>query len=580
MVVTSMILIGGGCGGSGTDLAPINPTVRETQFGKVEGIVVGGDTLAWLGIPFAAPPVGNLRWQPPQDPDRWDGIRQVKQVSDACAQVGNMYGPPAYGSDFSTLADTFWTPVGTEDCLYMNIWRPKTTARDLPVLVFIHGGSNRAGYAADPSYDGSNLANSGNLIVVTVPYRLNFFGWFTHPALRAGTDPVADSGNFALLDLIMALKFIKNNIANFGGNPENVTIMGHSAGSQNVHGLILSPHAAGLFHKAIPLSAPGGTSPVAAGESKANAMINAFLIKDGYAADNASADAFRESQSNAWIKSYLMGKSAEDIVNIQSSPTGGKFGTGGYALEPGSATTSLGSIVANIGDGTVLPHPGDVVGAVLSGNFNRVPLLIGNTSEEGKLFTQPAFGVDDAQRFSIMYNFDPDAASGISLSDLLDPEVIVPMTADAYNQYSYDNAAGLTPGPVFSTVLFVGAINQTTGLYKLAQPQIYAYSFNWDQQPEPWNTIYGASHAMDLPFIFGKFGTQLFSCGFSQANESGRLALSEAMQKSIAAFARTGDPNHSALGTTWQLWSQAPGEPKKLIFDADATSKNISMWSY
>jgi len=257
-----------GCTGSD---APSAMTIRQTQFGAVEGIVqmpgstgmlAAGEGFAWLGVSYAKPPVGNLRWKPPVDPDSWTGSKKAQASGQACAQVGSMYGPPSFGSAYETAANVFWKPVGSEDCLYLNIYSPITSqaGSKLPVFFFIHGGSNRVGAAS--LFDGSVLAKNTNSIVVFVGYRLNLFGWLTHPALRTG-EPLNDSGNYGLLDIIQALKFVKNNISNFGGDPNNVTISGQSAGALNVNSLILSPVAAGLFHKAMPMSGDTTYSTVA-----------------------------------------------------------------------------------------------------------------------------------------------------------------------------------------------------------------------------------------------------------------------------------------------------------------------------
>ena len=215
-----------------------------------------------------------------------------------------------------------------------------TAEENLPVIFFIYGGTNVVGTAADAVYVGKNLANNANAIVITTNYRVGHLGWFSHPALNTG-DPLRDSGNFGLLDLIQSLKFVKNNIANFGGDPDNVTIMGQSAGASNVYALIVSPLAAGLFHKAIPLSGACQQHLADTAVNKANAVINALLIADGLATDKATADAYRTAQTNAWIKNYLMSKTGADFMRIQTNLTGGKWGTGVRIPEPGSTTATL-----------------------------------------------------------------------------------------------------------------------------------------------------------------------------------------------------------------------------------------------
>ncbi|MBP1715748.1 MAG: carboxylesterase/lipase family protein [Deltaproteobacteria bacterium] len=536
--------------------------VVKTQYGKIMGTKEPDKSgFSWLGVPFAKPPVGHLRWQPPEEPDNWNGVLKTQKYGNACTQVGGMFGPIPEGGDYSEIWETFFRPVGSEDCLYLNVWRPATSEENLPVILFIYGGTNVVGTAADNVYVGRNLANNANAVVVTTNYRVGHLGWFSHPALNTG-DALRDSGNFGLLDLIQSLKFVKNNIANFGGDPDNVTIMGQSAGASNVFALIASPLAAGLFHKAIPLSgAVSSTSPTAA-VNKANAVINALLIADGLATDKASADAYRTAQTNVWIKNYLMSKTGADFMRIQTNLTGGKWGTGVRVPEPGSTTALLWNAAPLVADGTVLPATIPLTNVIKSGNFNKVPLLVGHTAEEGKLFAGP-FKVDDFTRFRWMVgSYLGTAPDNLKLEDLIDGTILNPLTVESYNQYT-------SP----STAFFVNAgISAMTSFYP--QVPLYAYNFKWNKEPEPWDVVYGAWHSEDLPFIFGNFTLNLDCFGWSKANEPGRLALSNAMQKSIAAFIRTGDPNNSTLGEAWDPWT--PTSPHKMGFDATYDDAAIS----
>jgi para-nitrobenzyl esterase len=149
-----------------------------------------------------------------------------------------------------TQYSEFGEIIGDEDCLYLNVWRPQTEETDLPVYFWIHGGGNSIGTASSLMYDGSNVTSKGNLVVVTINYRLGPLGWFTHPELRNGT-PLDNSGNYGTMDMVKALDWVKNNISSFGGDPDKVTIAGESAGGSDVNSLVMSPHAAGLFHRGI-----------------------------------------------------------------------------------------------------------------------------------------------------------------------------------------------------------------------------------------------------------------------------------------------------------------------------------------
>ena len=575
LAISALVGLGvAGCGGSDDNgAAAAASTVRSTEFGQVDGMVeTDGKTISWRGVPFAKPPVGTLRWQPTQAPDAWTGVRSAKDFADACSQIGGLFGPPPKGKDYSAVWETFYRQIGSEDCLYLNIWSPATAGAGakLPVIVYIHGGSNVVGAAFDPLLQGGNLAQNANAVVVTVAYRLGLFGWFANPAFNTG-DAIHDSGNYALLDLIQSLKFVKNNIANFGGDPDNVTIMGQSAGSTNVNALIVTPLAAGLFHKAVSLSGGIGGSSMTAAVNKSNAIINALLIKDRLATDKASADAYRTAQSAEWIRNYLMTKTAADLYGIQVDPTGGKWGTGSRTFEPGSTTATLWGTVAPIADGTVLPTSS--TNAVKAGTFNKVPQIVGNTSEEGKLFSA-AFKIDDYQRVKWMNGQFLGTVSGLQLGDIVDASIVSPLTVDNYNTYTYNNANHVTPAPSITTAQFWGLSNASNTAY-YGQVPLYAYDFRWNEEPAPWNDVYGAWHAEDLAFIFGNFGMSLEAFGFTEANKTGRLALANAMQQSIAAFIRTGDPNNASLGgVTWDPWT--PTDMHRLVFDATPDQLAIS----
>jgi para-nitrobenzyl esterase len=575
-VACAALLAATGCGGS-------NPTFRSTAFGDVSGTQLGG-TYAWLGVPYGK--AG--RWQAPVDPDRWSGTKALVQLAVPCAQVGNFYGPPPAGQDISHLADAMWKPQGQEDCLYFNLWRPATSESGLPVLVFVHGGSGRVGYASDPTYDGAALAKAGNVMVITVNYRLNHFGWFNHPALAVG-EPVADSGNFALLDLIQALKFLKSNVARFGGDPANVTLSGQSAGAVVVNGLLLSPLAAGLFHKAISFSGAAFAYSPSTGQAKANALIDQLLVDDHTSANLASAATYRQAMTTAQIKSYLLAKSASDIINAQINPDA-NGGTGGYR--------EVGSVAYPLADGTVVPpittavaftHP-----AIAAGQYNKVPLIYGTTKDEGKLFTQPAFRITDGARFNLMHGTPVDAP-GVTLYDLLNtaqsaltgptyvtiPGSDVATVGANYSTYATTNASGLSPGPAFTTAVFQGVlVNPSLKAFvtdSTQAAQTWAYSFEWARQSEPWATIYGAAHVIDLPFVFGTMTHEtLVGCFWTSASATGRAALSSAMQKSIAAFMRTGNPNDPSLGVSWSA-AGTPSALKKIHLNADNTSLAVSM---
>jgi para-nitrobenzyl esterase len=248
------------------------PTAK-LDAGVVEG-EAAEDVLVFRGIPFAAPPSGNLRWRAPQPVAHWSGVRPAKAIGAACPQPH--------------VSDEPWARVGpqSEDCLFLNVWRPKS-AEKLPVMVFIHGGSFRAGSGGVPLYDGTALAKRG-AVIVTINYRLGRLGFFAHPALtKENTDGLL--ANYGLMDQIASLRWVQRNIAQFGGDQKNVTIFGESAGAVSVQALMASPEASGLFHKAI--SESGGGFTVAPALKAAEAGGQQWAVKQGL--QDATAEQLR-----------------------------------------------------------------------------------------------------------------------------------------------------------------------------------------------------------------------------------------------------------------------------------------------
>jgi len=435
--------------------------------------------------------------------------------------------------------------------------------------VWVHGGSNITGYTADPVYDGAKLARTANAVVVSVNYRLGLLGFFNLGQLKTGTDPVEDSGNFAILDIIQALKFVQRDIASFGGDPGNVTLMGQSAGAVNVFAVMTSPLVVGaspsLVHKLVPIS--GGLSPASelpAGSiatmataadfrGQADYFLAQLVIADGLAADLTSASTYVASKTPAEIAAYVRSKSADTIwqtVVTQLAP----IGAGGSGP---------------IGDGAVVPI--NPIAAVRAGQYVKGPILMGNTRDEGKLFPTllPLIGgapgrlIDDATVFSIAYHYQPDAAPQTTLGQWI-PASYLPVTTPTTGWNAMTDR--------LNRVFFLDSRDSMLAALQTQQGNLWYYRFDWDELPAPFNDIYGAAHAFDLPFIFGNFGPSLYAgISYTEANRGGRLALSDTMMRSLGAFARTGDPNHAALGVTWPVW------PSTLVFDATPTATAISV---
>jgi para-nitrobenzyl esterase len=336
--------------------------------------------------------------------------------------------------------------------------------------------------------------------------------------------------------------------------------MGQSAGAINVWALMASPLAAGLFHKAVPLSGgislasnlPPGTiatlNPASTYLAQANGLLARLVIADGLAADLAAAQAWIATQSATQIADYLRGKSGATLLTTLL--VNGLTGSG------------------PIPDGTLLPA--DPIGAIAAGHYNKVPVLAGNTGEEGKLFAPfltlfggpPGFKISDAARFNMMEAFNPDAPTSLVEGDILDA---------AYTPSATPVTGWSARAAQLAAAFMAPSRDNVLNTLKAQQPGVWYYQFDWAQQPAPWNTVYGAAHAFDLPFLFGNFGPSLFANTVGgNANRGGRLALSAQMMATLGAFARSGDPNHAGLGVGWQPW------PAQLRFNATPTAAQIS----
>jgi len=472
-------------------------------------------------------------------------MRSADVLGSPCAQLGSIYGPPPAGKAWgASNIEAFDKPVGSEDCLTLNVWRPDHSASGLPVIVFVHGGSNIAGYSGDPVYDGEQLAATAGAVVVTLNYRLGLFGWMTHPAFQ-GDDARNSSGNFGTLDIILALRFIQSNAAAFGGDAANVTLMGQSAGAINVYSVMGSPLGSGLFQKAIILSGIIASTPRETGYEFSRKLVAQLVLDEGLVHSKGAAEAYVEKQDASGIRTYLKSKTTAQLLAAQSQ-------------DP-----SLRRVPTCFGDGVVIPV--DLKGAFEKGQFNHVPTLVGMTRDEAKLFTAGVMKVSDAERFTLMVKTDPDAEPTLKLKDLVTPYLLPSVGSGLYDAYAW--------------LILKGAEHQANAAITAMaryEPKVFAYRFDWNRGPEPWKTLYGAGHAIDLPFVFGNFSSNLFSMDFSRRNSPGREALSKIMMRTIGTFVRSGDPNHPELTATWEPWSPSAGKTRKFIFDATDQEVDLS----
>jgi para-nitrobenzyl esterase len=532
--------------------------VVKTDYGKLKGYVSEDkEVIVWKGVPYAKPPVGDLRWAAPEDPDPWHGVRDATLPAKKCTQL---YTTKEW------IRTGVVDPESSEDCLYVDIYRPKRPSyhrEKLPVYVWIHGGSNNFGSARD--YDGSVLANRSEVVVVVIQYRLGPIGWFYHPAIQTGgVDKLTDSGNFGTLDHAQALKWIRENIDAFGGNPHNVTITGESAGAHNTMNMVISPLGKRLFHKAMSESGGMVTVPTSSARLSANDYIEK-LIRFKENVDAATATARRIAmETDGTLEAYLRATTAGDFFLA--------------LLKYGSVPT-----FPAIEDGTVMPI-GGWMPAIKAGKYNKVPIILGSNEYESKSF-MPLYGpaIKPLGVPSGTYTW-------FNLINVLRKDLPITVNDVLPTQHDKD---------VYELTGYYGSQNWKakfvdTVAHELAKVQdnVYAYLFKWGgigSGPSPFDFIYGAGHAAEIFFFFGA-DQGLFGYPFVPANEAGRKDLQHAMMEYLKHFAWTGNPNHYfpcppwlekwshfTCLPKWKEWSNVPGAPKAIVFDADFDRAHITM---
>jgi para-nitrobenzyl esterase len=418
----------------------------KTDSGIVEG-KEDGAVRAFLGIPYAAPPVGELRWKPPVAAAKWGGVRKATEFGPHCMQ-GKVFGDM-----------NFRDAGGSEDCLTLNVWVPaKTSGAKLPVMVWIYGGGFVAGTTSEPRQDGTHLAQQG-VIVVSMNYRLGIFGFFVHPELVKESGRNA-AGNYGLLDQTAALRWVHDNIAAFGGDPGNVTIFGESAGSFSVSAQMASPLAKGLFQKAI-------------GES------GGAFYSGGLSFEPRSV---REEKDVKAVSAKLGVSTLAELRAIPAQKMLDAF------APPQSPGFDFGPDV----DGYFLPEPVPTIFA--AGKQNDVPLLAGWNHDEGSF--EIAFNPQKPTAESIKANAQKDF--GDKAAEFLK---LYPSDSDAQTLRSAEDFAG-DKFIAFSTWVWLEAAAKT------GKQPVYRYRFDLGPPSDPKMPQMGAYHSAEIEYVFGQLDSK------------------------------------------------------------------------
>ena len=489
------------------------PTVR-TRSGIVRG-VTDGDVTSFKGIPYAAPPVGEYRWRPPQTVIPWEGVRDATEFGPNCAQSG-------WGGTPGSIAED-----SSEDCLFLNIWRPAGAAKGakLPVMVWIHGGAFVGGSGSSPDNSGNQFAKQG-VILITINYRLGRLGHFAFPAL-SDEHPEEPKGSYAYMDQIASLRWVKKNIAAFGGNPKNVTIFGFSAGGVSVHSLMTIPDAKGLFHKAISESG-GGRDGVLTGRpiSKENADPLYPVSAETIGVNFARKHGIEGTDAAALAK--LRALKVEEIVD------GGQEtdGQGGPRIYSGP-----------ILDGKLVVETAE--SAYKAGRQAKVPLIIGsNSAEIGGGFVNASSTREEL--FSLFGElageakaaYDPDGNKEFA-------EVITKFNTDW---------VWAEPGRLAARA-FVAR----------GKPA-FIYHFGYVPTAMKERMRYGAGHGSEVGYVFDNLMGRNGAPVDPKAKEVAKM-----MNTYWANFARKGDPNGPGL-PEWPVYNTQ----NEQILDIESDGKPVS----
>ena len=473
----------------------------STRAGKLEGNDQGG-LFVFKGIPFAAPPIGKLRWAPPEKVAAWSGVRDARS-----------FGPVSHQNQMQNgaLAAMVINDKQSEDCLYLNVSTPGLDAKRRPVMVWIHGGGFTIGAGSQGIYDGTVLTKRGDVVIVSVNYRLGPLGFLRLADITNGRIP--STGIEGMLDQVAALEWVRDNIAEFGGDPDNVTIFGESAGGMSVGTLLAMPAARTLFHKAIPQS---GACHTGAPIARANRVAERVLSK--LKASPTNADAIRALTPADLLTGTLLpdGKTPDPEL--------------GMAYQP-------------VIDGAHLPKA--AIELVANGSAPNVAVMVGSTLEEWKLFAMMDPNLRKLDR----------AGLGARMSRRLTAES-ADAIIDTYEKARTHRGDPAAPAEIFSAIetdrVFRIPGVRLAEVQSRREPRVFNYLFSW-KSPAMGGAL-GSCHALELGFVFGTNhmpGMSAFS-GTGPAAEK----LATQMQDAWLSFARSGDPSCASIGT-WSPYNEA-----------------------
>jgi para-nitrobenzyl esterase len=457
----------------------------------------------FCGIPFARPPVGDLRFEAPRRPERWDGVRDATKYSPAAPQPEGPRRSMFTGAVITQELET------SEDCLYLNVWTPAADGGRRPVMVYIHGGAFRTGSGSSPNYEGANLARRGDVVVVTTNYRLGALGFLYLPGFK--------SANFGTLDQIAALEWVHDNIGAFGGDPDNVTVFGESAGGKSVETLLAAPAARGLFRRAILQSTYDPPMDMETAVATGEAFLREAGLKPG------------------------------DIEGLRALPVEMVIETQTRLQQQALADLTGRTGLVPVVDGQVVPeHPRD---AIARGAAADVPVIIGTTMDESRLFGAMMPGSQDMDEAALAERL------GRVIAGADRDTTLVSRVIEGYRQARLARGQPATASDVWFAIstdrTFRNHSVRLAEAQSRHQPSTYMYLFTWVSAVN--SAVLGACHAIDVPFVFENFGSPL---GALAGDSAESRALAGKVMDAWISFARSGDLNTAAL-PEWRPYDTA-----------------------
>ncbi|MBD1263139.1 carboxylesterase family protein [Maribacter polysiphoniae] len=488
----------------------------KTELGAIRGVYEDGVD-SFKAIPFAAPPVGEFRWKAPQPLSPWEGELDASEYGANCAQSG-------WGGAPGTISEG-----SSEDCLYLNVWKPAdaNTGANLPVMVWIHGGGFVGGSGSGAGIAGDEFAKKG-VVLITINYRLGRLGHFAFPALSA-EHPEEHKGSYAYMDQIAALQWVQKNIAAFGGNPDNVTIFGFSAGGVSVHSLMTIPGAKGLFHKAI--SESGGAR---------DGVLTGRPIKE----ENASAFYPVSAETigiNFAKKHGIDGTDADALAKLRALPVEEIVDSGQETDGEGGPRIYSGPIL----DGKLVVETAE--SAYNAGRQIQIPLMIGsNSAEIGGSFVNNRKTKEEL--FSLFGEFKEEAQAAYDPDGTKDFEEVI-------TKFNTDWVWG-EPGR-FAARAFAEKVEPT-----------FIYHFGFVPEPMKERMKYGAGHGSEVGYVFNNLDARWGNPETTPEDKK----VAELMNGYWVNFAKTGNPNGEGL-PNWPVYTKNDGEIMDIQLDGEAVGK-------